>query len=184
MRAIDQSPAVVLRIGQFQIVDTHGERHLDDAADMVEVVAVQYDIEHHRVVVLFDQRGDARFQVEGLGARQKIIHFLGRILERQLDMIQSELLHPRNACFGQADAGSDQIGVIAKSMRFFDQLFQIIAQQRLAAGEPELRSAELTGLPHHVDPLRGGQFIAVFRIVQRVVAEHAMQRTTISQLGQ
>lgn len=82
MGAIDHAPAVVLGVRQFQILDLHRQRHFDDAGDMVEVVAMQYDIEHHGIVVALDQAGNARFEVEGSGARQEVIHFLGRILKR------------------------------------------------------------------------------------------------------
>ena len=69
-------------------------------------------------------------------------------------------------------------------MCFADQLFEIVAHQRLATRKPELRRAELARLTQHLFPFVCRQFTFVFRVVQRVVAEHTVQRATIGDLRQ
>ena len=59
MCAVDQAPAIVLGIRQFQIFDFHRQRHFNDACHVVQIVAMQDNIEHHRIVVALDQCGNA-----------------------------------------------------------------------------------------------------------------------------
>ena len=59
-----------------------------------------------------------------------------------------------------------------------------VADERFAAGKAELRGAQFACLPPYVDPLGGSEFAAVIRVVDRVVAERAVQRAAIGQLSE
>src|SRR6185369_3818757 len=106
------------------------------------------------------------------------------VLERQLDMVQTGLLQARDALLVQADARRQQVRVVAQPARFGDEDLQVVALQRFAARESALHGAEGARLAEHAQPILRRQFGFVAREVDRVVAEHAVQRTAIGQLGQ
>ncbi|MNG06889.1 hypothetical protein D3C85_964420 [compost metagenome] len=83
-------------------------------------------------------------------------------------MVQSSFLEDSHARFGQADAGGDQVAVKAQLVGGADQLFQVLAHQRLAAGEAQLHGAQLAGLTKYLDPLLRAQFLTLLGEVQRV----------------
>ena len=89
---------------------------------------------------------------------------------------------PLTVIVPQADAGRDEIRVEAEPVRLGSDLFQVIAQQRFAARKPELDGAERARLVQHTQPIARRQLARMLRKVHGVVAEHALQRTTIGQL--
>ena len=131
--AVGPGPAVILRVGQFQEFGIKGQRHLDDLVHMRQIVPVQHAVEHHRPVVLLDQARHALLEFKRFGMAQEIVEFAGRVLERQLHMVQSGVFQPAGAGFGQADARSDQVGIKAQVPGFLHQLFKVVPEQWLAA---------------------------------------------------
>ncbi|MNY13086.1 hypothetical protein D3C86_1462020 [compost metagenome] len=99
-------------------------------------------------------------------------------------MIQAGLAETGDTLFGQADAGGDQVGVVAQVARRLDQLGQILTHQRFATGKTQLRRAQRARLAKHLDPLGGGQFRALLGEIQRIGAIRALQRAAVGQLGQ
>ena len=92
---------------------------------MVDVEPVQDHIEHHWVIVFLDQPGDPLFQIKGAGAGEKIIHLAGRVLERDLDMIESAFLERCDSPLIEANAGSNQVRVIAELAGLGNQDLQV-----------------------------------------------------------
>ena len=131
--AVRPGPAVILGIGQFQEFGIQRQRHLDDLVHMRQVVPVQHAVQHHRPVVLLDQARHALLELEGFGMAQEIIEFAGRVLERQLHMVESGVFQPAGAGFGQTDARSDQVGIKAQLPGLLHQLFEVVPEQWLAA---------------------------------------------------
>src|SRR6185312_1156798 len=131
-----------------------------------------------------DQRGDLRLQLEGARAAQEIVHFASAVLERQLDVIEPGGLERPDARCGEADAGSDEIDVEAQLARFRDDELQVIARERLTAGQPELNGSERTCLAQDADPVRRLELPSDACEIGRVVAEHAVQGAAIGQLQQ
>ena len=182
--AVQPGPAVVLGVGQLQVLCLQLQRHLDDLVHMGQVVAVQHTVHHHGPVVLLDGASDFLLQIEGAGMAQKVVEFTGAVLKRELNMIQPCLLQTRGSGICQANARGDEVGVEAQAARFLHQLLQIVAQQRLAARKANLRSAHGTGLAHHINPFSSAQLTARVCIACGVVAKNAVQRAAICQLGQ
>ena len=87
--------------------------------------------------------------------RQKIVQLLGRVLKRELNVIQAGGLERGGARFRQAHARGQQVGVIPQAMRLGDQHFQVIAQHRLATREAALHAAGLARLAQHAQPVVG-----------------------------
>src|SRR6185312_1171151 len=115
---------------------------------------------------------------------QEIVHFASAVLERQLDVIEPGGLERPDARCGEADAGSDEIDVEAQLARFRDDELQVIARERLTAGQPELNGSERTCLAQDADPVRRLELPSDACEIGRVVAEHAVQGAAIGQLKQ
>ncbi|MNE18978.1 hypothetical protein D3C80_1120420 [compost metagenome] len=182
---VQLGPAVELAGGEFDEVRFQLDAQLDDPLDAVDVVPVGDEVEHHRVALGLHRAGHGQLLGEGLGGSgQQVVHLLVGGLEADLDMVQAGVLEGRHARFAEADAGGDQVGVVTQFSRGADQFLQVLAHQRLAAGKAQLRGAQFAGLAEHLDPLRGGQFLALPGEVQRVGAVGALQRAAVGQLGQ
>src|SRR5579885_3026627 len=104
MFAVEQSPSIVLGISQFDVLCTHLLRHRQNLLDMVKVLPMQYDVEHHGIALLLDQPGDLALKLEGSGVAQEIIQFTGRILQAELNMIEACTAEVCNAPFVESDA--------------------------------------------------------------------------------
>src|SRR5262249_3594393 len=84
----------------------------------------------------------------------------------------------------EPDARCDQIDVVTESVRFPHDRFEILAQQRLAAGKAELNRAERARLAQDAQPVTGSEFLAGARELRRVRAVRAMQRAAVRELEQ
>ena len=181
--AIDHRPVVVLDVGELEVIDADvlGER--EDVLDLADVVPEHRHVEHHRKAVGLDQVRHLHLEVEGARADQGVGEFALARLQRELDLVEAGGLERDQALFAQADAGGDQVGVVAERAGVGDEFFQVVAQQRLAAGEAELQRAELAAFAQHALPFGGGQFgLAVAGVVDRVAAPRALQRAAVGEL--
>ncbi|MNG05728.1 hypothetical protein D3C84_889380 [compost metagenome] len=144
-----------------------------------------HEVQHHRVAMGFDGAGHFQLLREGLfRTGQQVVHLLVAGLETDLDMVEAGLLEVADFLLGQADAGGDQVGIETQPACLADQLGQVLAHQRLAAGKAQLRGAHLAGFAKDLEPLLGAQLLALLGKVQRVGAVRALQRATIGQLRQ
>src|SRR5690606_34728298 len=107
-----------------------------------------------------------------------------RVLERQLDVVEPRLLQRADALLVQPDAGGDQVHVVAERVRLRDDLLEVVARERLASGETELHGAERTRLAQHAEPVVRRKLGPRRPHVDRVVAEHAVQRAAIRELAE
>src|SRR5262249_6274214 len=99
-------------------------------------------------------------------------------------MIKPALLECRDSPLLKADAGGDQIRVIAESASFGDHNLQVGPHQRFSSRKSKLCCAEFTALPQNAQPIFGRKFLAVGRVVHRVVAVHTVQWALVSDLRQ
>ena len=158
---------------------------LDDPLDVVDIVPVGDEVQHHRVAMRLDRTGHGQLVSESLfRAGQQVVHLLVGGLKADLDMVKPGLGELGNTRFSQADARGDQVGVITQITRGLDQLGQVLTHQRLATGETQLCSTQLTGLAEHLDPLGSAQFGTLLGEIQRVGAVWALQRAAVGQFGQ
>ncbi|CAH0311298.1 hypothetical protein SRABI70_04737 [Pseudomonas sp. Bi70] len=183
--AVELRPAIELAGGQFHEVRLEGEAQLDDTVGAVDVVAVGDEVQHHRVAVGLHRAGHLQLLGEGfLRAGQQVVDLLVAGLEADLNMIQAGLFEGGDLLLGEADAGGDQVGVVAQPARFADQLGEVLAYQRLATGKADLRGAHFPRLGHYLEPLSGAQFLALPGEVQRVGTVGALQRAAVGEFGQ
>ena len=94
-------------------------------------------------------------------------------------------LERRDARLGQADAGGDQVRVVAEPVRLGDEDLQIVAHA--AARRPKSRIAPRRARAPRAArgaSRRSASSASVSGEIDRVVAEHAMQRAAVGQLGQ
>ena len=182
--AVVPRPAVELRVGELHVIRAHAMRHLEDFLDVIDVEAVQDHVEHHRILVLLDQRRDLRLQVERARRAQEIVHLARAVLEGELDVIESRLFQGADARLGEPDAGGDEVDVEPEPVGLGDDRLQIVARQRLSARQPELHGAERARLAQHPDPLLRIELGAAAREIRRVVAKGTVQRTSVSELEQ
>ena len=132
------------------------------------------------------QRGDAVLQLEGLGVREEVVHLARRVLERQLHVVEpGGLQRARRARAVRPTPEVSRLRVVAEPARLGDDDFEVVAQQRLAAREAALHRAERAALAQHAQPVVGRRARRSWlREVDRVVAEHAVQRAAVGELGE
>ena len=177
-------PGVVLGVGQFQVLGPQRVGHLDDAADVLDVHPVDDHVHHHRPALRLEHLAHPLLQREGLGVREEVVHLAGGVLEGQLNVVQTGGLQGRGPLLGQADAGGEQIGVVAQAVRLGNQHLQVVTHQRLTPRKAALHRAQGARLAQHPQPFFGAQLVFVAGEVGRVVAEHAVQRAAVGHFGQ
>ncbi len=125
--AVELRPAIELTGGELDEVCLQLKAQPDDALDIVDIVPVGDEVEHHRIAVGLDRTGHRQLLGEGLlRAGQEVVHLLVGGLETDLDMIQARRGELGDASLGQADAGGYQVGVVAQATCRRDQLGQIL----------------------------------------------------------
>jgi hypothetical protein len=76
------SPVVILDIGEFHVLDADVLGHGEDFSDLVDVLAEDRHIEHHRESVALHHLRHLQLQVEGAGADQAVGQFAVAGLDR------------------------------------------------------------------------------------------------------
>src|ERR1700693_4956851 len=99
-------------------------------------------------------------------------------------MIEARALERLQPRLGQPHTRSDQVDVVAERVRLGDDRFQVIARQRLTAGQPQLDSTQGPRLAQYTNPILGCELGADDREVSGVVTYHAGRRSAVSQLEQ
>ena len=154
--AIDQSPAVVLRVGQLEPVGAHLRGQVDDLLNAVEVRLVEHDV---------DREGEPEFAHQGRG-RALLLHrshagdplgivVIG-VLQRDLDVLQPGLAELLGAGSREPESRGDQRAVQSQAPGVRGQFLGVLAHQRLAAGEAELQHAKRPRLGDDALPVLGG----------------------------
>ncbi|MND93788.1 hypothetical protein D3C80_859850 [compost metagenome] len=178
-------PTVELARGELDEIRFQGDAQLDDAVDLVDVVPMGHEVQHHRITMGLHRPGHFQFLCKGLfRAGQQVVHLLVAGLETDLDVIEAGLLEIADFLLGQADAGGDQVGVETQFAGFGNQLGEVLAHQRFATGKAQLRRAHFPRFAKYLDPLLGAQLFALLGEIQRIGAVRALQRAAIGQLGE
>ena len=100
---VELGPAVELAGGQLDKVGFKGDAQLDDAVDLVDIVPVGDEVQHHRIAVGLDGPGHFELLREGFfRAGQQVVHLLVAGLEADLDMVQPGFLEVADLLLGQA----------------------------------------------------------------------------------
>ncbi|CAI2012950.1 Uncharacterised protein [Serratia marcescens] len=178
-------PAVELAGRQLDVVGIQLDRQFDDAVDLADIMAMQHEVEHHRIAERLDCPGHRQLLLKRPGGtRQRGVQRFVAGLKTDLNMIQPGVGEGLQFLLGQADAGGDQVGVKPEIARSGDQFGQVFTHQRLAAGEAELHAAHRPRLAKHLYPLRGGQLFFLRGKIERVGAVRTLQRAAVGQLRQ
>ncbi|KPM89815.1 hypothetical protein AOR11_25010, partial [Vibrio alginolyticus] len=104
--AVQLGPTIELAGGEFDEIGLEVDAQTNDLVDVVDVVPMGDEVEHHRVAVLLHCPG--HFQLVGKGlfrAGEQVVHFFVGGLEADLDMVQAGLGEAGDLLFGQADTG-------------------------------------------------------------------------------
>ena len=130
-------------------------------------------------------RGDLGLQLEGARRAER------KSLSSRVESWKESWMWSRpasfsglRACSVKADARGDAGWYRSRGGAHARQLCEVLAQQRLAARKAELHCAEGAGLANTSHPRLQCQLVAMRRKVERVRAEHAMQRAAVRQLRQ
>src|SRR6202521_5422022 len=106
-----------------------------------------------------------------------------RILKAELDVVKARFHKLGQTLARKTDSGGDQVGVQTRLARTLDQLRQIRTRQRLASGEVQMQNAERGRLTENAQPVGGRELFFARCQLQRIRAVHAVQRTTVRDLG-
>ena len=88
-------------------------------------------------------------QLEGARAAEEVVQFARRVLERQLDVIETRLLQCLQMRARSADARGDQVRIKAEPARLRDQFFEIVAHsgsppEKPSCAAPSARACAIT----------------------------------------
>src|SRR6185437_13671347 len=180
--AIAPRPAVVLSVGQLDVLGAHALGHAEDVLDVIDVETVEHYVENHRIPVLPDERRYVRLQLEGARTAQEVVHLPRTVLERELDVIETRLLQRLQARLRETYPRGDEIDVEAEPMCGRDDRLEIVPGEWFAAREPELHRAQRPCFLENAQPLPGLELAADLREVGRVVAEDTVQRAAVGEL--
>ena len=97
-------------------------------------------------------------------------------------MLEPRFLDAHRTLVREAERGGDERLIEAQRVRVCDQLLEIAANERLAAGEPELQRTELARLREDALPVIGRQLGLRTCEIDRVGTVRAVQRTAVREL--
>ena len=164
----------------FEPLGAELERKLDVARHVVNVLPVDRRVDGERQAELRHPTGDVELLLRGTWIGADALGVLRiDVLEGDLHVIEATLDQLFEARAGQGDGGGDQIGVKAGLGGGRNDVLEVLARRRLAAGEVHLQDAHGTGLLHHRHPFGGGQFLVDALKLERVRAIGALQRTAM-----
>ena len=106
---IDFRPAVVLGARELHIIGLEGDRHIQNIFHLVDILAMDNNVEHHRVLVFFYHFRHVDFVLKRLCTAEIVIEFLGTGLKADLYMIEAGFLERGNALFVHADPRSNKV---------------------------------------------------------------------------
>ena len=155
---VQLGPAVILGRGEFDVIGLQFDRHTDDVFDVIDIAAMNNDIQHHRVTLRLDCSRHLELVLKTVGTTKKVVECFVAGLEADLDVVKSGLLEVGDAGFVHADTGRDQVAVVTQLTGLGNERFQIFSDQRFAAGQAELHGTELACLGEYPEPVLGGQF--------------------------
>ena len=156
--------------------------HVDDLGEMIEVGAMQHDVHAEGEVELLHPFGRLQLRVPAARARDLLGDLLFGILKGDLHVLEPRFLDAHRALVREAERGGDKRLIEAERVRVGDELFEIAADEWLAAGESELQCAELARLREDALPIVGRELGLRAREIDRVGAVRAVERTAVREL--
>ena len=94
--------------------------------------------------------------------------FRVHVLQRELDMVQANRLQLGKPCRVETSDRGDQVGIEPGLVRRRDNVDQVAARCRLAAGQVDLQHAQRGGLAKHPGPGRSIQLVRAILQRQRI----------------
>jgi hypothetical protein len=137
------------------------ERHCDQRIEMMQVLAVNDEIEGEWQPGVAHKPGD--LELAGMASRESadtIAALFIAILDAELDMIEAGGDERIEALGIQQNTRCDEIGIKPGAMGLADKIGQIAACGRLAAGEMDLQHAEGSRFGDNPTPLFRRQLVA------------------------
>ena len=170
-------------VGEFQPLGAECDGLLDQFRYARDVEAVQVDVQRERKTGCANGLGYVKF----LGVRghtgDPVRGVRVGILNAELDVFEAGRLEFREEGPIQQCAAGDEVGVQVAGPGVSHERNDVIAHQRLAAGQMHLHHAEFRGLGEGSAPLLGGEFGELGMEIDRVGAVHAFERAAVGQLG-
>ena len=182
--AVLQRPAVVLDVGDLDAVGVERDGHVDHVGQLVEVLPVHHGVDGERQAEFAGPAGGFELLRVALEAGDAVGEFGFVALEADLDVVEAGIGQRRELFARQQHRRGDEVGVEAEVGGVLDQLDEVLADGRLAAGEMDLEHADLGELGHHLLPLVGGELVAGALHLDRVGAIAALQRAAVGEFEQ
>ena len=185
--AVLERPGVVLHVGDLDASGAELDRVVDDRFHAIDVVAMDRRVDGQRHAELAHPAG--HFLLLGAAAlvAADAVGILGLrvdVLNGDLHVVEAARLQLFEPVALQQHRGGDEIGVEPVLGGRRDDLFEVAARRRLAAGQMHLQNAELGRLPHDFLPLGRRQLgVALFEF-ERIGAVGALQGTAMRELGE
>ncbi len=181
--AIGEAPTVILHIGKFDASGARGFGDFEHFVDLIDVAAVNDEIERDGDADFFQPFEDAEFLRVGFCAGD----FFGGVgvgaLEAELDVVEAGFDELREFLFVEREAGGDEVDVEAGGARGFDEIENVGAGEGFAAGEVGLENAELRGLLEDAGPGFGGEFGAAGGEFEGIRAVDAVEGAAVGEFG-
>jgi hypothetical protein len=178
--AIGESPAVILNVGELDASRARGFGERKHFGELINVTAVNNKVECDGDAMALEPFENPEFVCVGFCARDFVGGFFAGSLKAQLKVIQAGLDESFEPRFVERQAGSDEIYVEAGSASGMDELEDVRACKRLAAGEIGLKHGESGGFAEDAGPLFGGEFYAAGLKFERIRAVDTVKRAAMS----
>ena len=177
--AVRKGPPVILDVGEFDAAGPGGFRDSEHFRDLLDVAAMNDEVECDGEAVLLEPFKDAKF----LCVRFCVGDFGGGVfacaLEAELDVVEAGVDERCEARFVHGKAGGDEIDVEAGGAGSFNEFDEIGAGQGFAAGEVSLKHPEVGGFAENAGPRFRGEFVRTGGEFEGIGAVDAVQRAAV-----
>ena len=131
--AVQQGPAVVLGVGQFDFIGTHLVRQVEDRTHFMQVLGVQHRVHGERQANLAHPAGHLELLLPEGPAGDDLHSLLGGALQAQLEAAQVGFHQLVELAAGQANAAGAEVGEHAALVCPVDELEEVGAQEGFSA---------------------------------------------------
>ena len=181
--AVGEGPAVVLDVGEFDSRGAGGFGDLEHFVDLVDVAAVDDEVQGDGDADFFQPVEDAEFLRVGFCAGDFVGGVFVGALEAELEVVEAGFDELRELWFVEGEAGADQIYVEAGGAGGADQVEDVGAGEWFAAGEVGLEDAELGGFLEDAGPRFGRKFFGAGCEFGWIGAVDAVERAAVGEFG-
>ena len=152
-RPVDVSPAVILRVRDFEAPRPDVDREINKSRDILDVGPVDHRVDRQGQAQHRDPRGEGPLPVVGAGQAGDPVGpaGLGR-LERELHMVEPRLRQGVERVARGSDSGRDEVRIEALARAMGREFDDIGPRRRFAAGEVNVQNPERGSLAEHALP--------------------------------